>query len=127
MKLSKIAKNVVITICILSALIIAGAVIYFRSLSCLPFVFGVLLGSGAAVSKALILDKTVDTALKKEAKAATNYTLLSQTLRMLLTGGVLILAALVPGIEIWGTAAGVLTFQAAIYLQRFIFKEGDNT
>ncbi|MGI5900684.1 MAG: ATP synthase subunit I [Christensenellales bacterium] len=123
MKISDLAKRFLLIICILAALFIAGSVIYYRSSSCLPFVYGVVLGSAASVVKVIILDKTVDKALNMEKKAASNYARLNHVLRLLLTAAVLVLAALVPGISLWGAAAGILAFQAAVYIQRWFVKK----
>ncbi len=123
MKISDLAKRLLLTICILAAVLMAASVVYYRSSSCLPFVFGVLLGAAVGAAKVIILELAVDKVLSMEKKAAGNYARLQHTLRLLLTAAALVLAALVPGISLWGAAAGILTFQASVYIQRFFFKK----
>lgn len=113
----------IVAIGVLSLLIIGGGVIYYRSVDCLPFIVGTLLGSGVSVLKVKLLADGVDKSLKMEAKAAANYIRLQHFLRLLLVGVVLLLAALVPWISLWGAAAGVFTFQISLYFLKFSMKK----
>jgi hypothetical protein len=123
MKISDLAKRLILTICILAAVFIGASVAYYRSSSCLPFALGVLLGAAVSVAKVIIVERTVDRALEMEKKAAGNFTRLNHLLRLFLTGAALLLAALAPGISLWGAAAGVLTFQVSVYIQRFFLNK----
>ncbi len=122
MQLADLSKKMIVTICILAPIFMVASVLYYRSLSCLPFVLGVLLGSLASVAKVLLLERAVNRAVNMEKKAATGYITLQHMLRLFLTGAVLVLAALVPAINLWGAAAGVLTYQVAVYLIKFTVK-----
>lgn len=122
MQLADLSKKMIVTICILAPIFMVASVLYYRSLSCLPFVLGVLLGSLASVAKVLLLERAVDRAVNMEKKAAAGYITLQHMLRLFLTGAVLVLAALVPAINLWGAAAGVLTYQVAVYLIKFTVK-----
>lgn len=122
MEMSGIKKKMTITICILFIVFSLASVIYYRSLDCLPFIIGALLGCAVSIAKVILLARAVDKSLEKDTKTAGNYVRLQHFLRLLLTGAVLLLAALVPGINLWGAAAGVLSFQVAIYLLKFTYK-----
>jgi hypothetical protein len=122
MKLSNLAKRMVFTIGIIAAICILCSIIYYRSMSFLPFMFGVFLGSALSIIKVFLLERAVDAALIMEQKRAGNYVSLQHLLRLLLSGVVLLLGALVPQISLWGVAAGILAFQLAIYNLKFTLK-----
>lgn len=122
MQLADLSKKMIVTICILAPIFMVASVLYYRSLSCLPFVLGVLLGTLASVAKVLLLERAVNRAVNMEKKAAAGYITLQHMLRLFLTGAVLVLAALVPAINLWGAAAGILTYQVAVYLIKFTVK-----
>lgn len=122
MGLENISKRAILTICVSTALLAAGAAIYYRSLSCLPFILGLLLGAAVSAGKVFLLKRTVDQSLNKEEKAASSYVRLQHLLRLAMTGAALLIAALVPAISLWGAAAGVLTYQLGIYLVKFTAK-----
>jgi len=115
MKLSALAKRMVMTILVIALVCILGSVLYHRSLAFLPFRFGVLLGSAVSIVKVLLLERAVDRALTMEAKQVGSYVGIQHLLRLLLSGGVLVLGALVPQISLWGVVAGILAFQLATY------------
>jgi uncharacterized membrane protein len=48
MKLSDLAKRMIITILVISLICVIGSVIYYRSLKFVPFLLGVLLGSAVS-------------------------------------------------------------------------------
>ncbi len=122
MKLSDLAKRMVFTIGIIAFICILGSIIYYRSLNFLPFMFGVFLGSTLSIIKVFLLERAVNAALIMEQKRAGNYVSLQHLLRLLLSGVVLVLGALVPQINLWGVAAGILAFQLAIYNLKFTSK-----
>lgn len=122
MQLADLSKKMIVTICILAPIFMVASVLYYRSLSCLPFVLGVLLGALASVAKVLLLERAVNRAVNMEKKAAAGYITLQHMLRLFLTGAVLMLAALVPAINLWGAVAGILTYQVAVYLIKFTVK-----
>jgi hypothetical protein len=122
MKLTDLAKRMVFSIGIIAFICILGSIIYYRSLGFLPFMFGVFLGSALSIIKVFLLERAVDAALIMEQKRAGNYVSLQHLLRLLLSGVVLVLGALVPQISLWGVAAGILAFQLAIYNLKFTLK-----
>ncbi|GAA4653140.1 hypothetical protein GCM10023142_02780 [Anaerocolumna aminovalerica] len=119
MKLSDLAKKMIVSISIIALICILGSVIYYRSLYFLPFMWGVFLGSFVSIIKVFLLDHAVDKAVKMEQKHAGNYMSIQHMLRLLLSGIVLVLGALVPQISLWGVAAGILAFQLAAYSLKF--------
>lgn len=123
MKVSTLAKRIVISILVVAVFFIVAAVIYYRSFAVLPFVLGTVIGTGVSIWKVFVLERAVDRALGMEKNKANNYVSIQQLLRLAVTGVVLFLGATVPQISLWGVAAGILAFQLAIYLERFIFQK----
>lgn len=119
MKLTKLAKKMILIICIIMLVFMTASVIYYRSLACLPFIYGGLLGCALSVYKVILLEKAVDKALGLEQSTADNYVRLQSLLRFFLSAVVLVAAALVPAISLWGAVAGVFSFQLSLYVLRF--------
>jgi hypothetical protein len=119
MKLTQLAKKMILIICILMLIFTAASIIYYRSLACLPFIYGCLLGGALSSYKVILLDKAVDKALGLEQKTADNYVRLQHLLRFFLSAVVLVAAALIPAINLWGAVAGVFFFQLSLYVLRF--------
>lgn len=115
MKISLLGKRMVYAILIITLVCTLASIIYYRSLGFLPFLFGICLGSAVSIAKVFLLDRAVDKALTMEDKHASNYVGLQHLLRLLLSGLVLVLGALVPQISLWGVVAGILAFQLAVY------------
>lgn len=122
MELSYLAKRMVNTILIISVVLIVASVIYYRSLSFLPFMLGVTLGSFVSIAKVFLLERAVDKALSMEKKHAGNYIGLQHLLRLGLSAIALVMGALIPQLSLWGVAAGILAFQLATYNARFTSK-----
>lgn len=125
MKLSELAKKMILSILVISSICIIASAIYYRSLDFLPFVIGVFLGSAVSIAKVFLLERAVNNALKMEQKRAGNYVSLQHILRLLLSGAALLLGAIVPQISLWGVAAGVLAFQLSIYNIKFMSKNSN--
>jgi len=116
MKLNTQAKIMLRCIIVIFAALVIGAAIYYRSFECLPFVLGAFLGCAASVIKVIMLSKAVDKALTiTEPVKAGNYIRLQHLLRLALTAAALIIAALVPFINLWGAVAGILSFSISSY------------
>lgn len=122
MKLSDLAKRMIFSIVIIALVCIWGSAIYYRSLDSLPFVFGVLIGSAVSIAKVFLLERAVDRALTMEQKHAGYYIGFQHILRLLLSGAVLFLGAIVPQISLWGVTAGILAFQVSAYSVKSIMK-----
>lgn len=122
MKLSDLAKRMIFTIVVIALICILGSAIYYRSLNFLPFMIGVILGSVVSIIKVFLLERAVDAALSMEQKRAGSYVGIQHMLRLLLSGVVLVLGAVVPQISLWGVVAGIFAFQLAIYNVKFTSK-----
>lgn len=122
MKLSNLAKGMIRTILIVALICIVGSIVYYRSLACFPFILGVVIGSAVSIIKVLLLERAVDKALSMEQMHAGNYVAIQYMLRLLLSGAVLVLGAVVPQISLWGVVAGILAFQLATYSLKFASK-----
>lgn len=123
MKLSDIAKGMIKTILIIGLVCILVSIAYYRSLKFIPFLLGVILGIVASVVKVFLLDRAVDKALKMEKKQAGKYIYFQNLLRLFVSGLALIIAVLVPQINLWGVAIGVLAFPFASYGENFKTKK----
>jgi len=117
-RLSDIAKRMMAVMGVMLLLLVAGSAVYYRSLDFLPFALGALLGVLLNIVKVILLDRTVSKVLDNEKMNAGNYVRFQHFFRFFLTGLVFLLAAFVPFINIFGTAAGVLTLQAALFFAR---------
>ena len=119
MQLPDIAKKMVIVICVTLLLIIAASIVYYRSFAFLPFAFGAALGAGLNILKVAMLNYAVDRAVEMEEKGG-NYIRIQYIVRLLLTGAVLILSVYAPFINLFGTVAGILTWQVASLVLKFL-------
>jgi len=107
-------------IAVSSLIFIAGGALYYRSFSALPFALGVVLAAALNVVKVVLLERTAQKAIEfDEGPAGKNYVRFQFLLRYLLTGLILIIAALAPFIDLWGAIAGVFTLQIAAVSIRF--------
>ncbi|HHU04382.1 MAG: ATP synthase subunit I [Saccharofermentanales bacterium] len=113
---SDISKKMIIIILIIAILAIVGALIFYRSLDFLPFALGVLIGTAGSVARVLLVKRTVTRALKMEAKDVGRYVNAQAFIRLGLAVAILLIAALVPQINLWGAAIGIIAFHPAIYI-----------
>jgi hypothetical protein len=114
--LSEPAKKMVLVIGISSLVFMGIGVAIYRSFASVPFAIGVLLMAALNIFKVFMVERTVKKTLElNEEIDGRNFVRLQYMLRYLLTGAVLVVAALTPFIDLWGAAAGILTFQIAAY------------
>ena len=136
-KLSLAARKMILVI-IASALliIVCGAVYYFfiwnmpadtgaggttALQNVLYFTIGVCLSSVLNIFKVYLLERNVKRILNMDdAGAGKSYISIQYLARYVLTGAVLVAAALIPFINIWGAIIGVLTMQVAVIAIRFM-------
>jgi len=112
----------IFVLCILMAIIVVASAVYFRSFAFLPFAAGVLLVVALNIVKVIMLDRAVDKALTMtEGKDAGSYMRFQYFLRLILTGAVLIFAAISPYIELWGAVVGVFTMPVAAYSMKLLY------
>lgn len=115
MKISPLAKRMIITIFIIALASVLISIIYYRSLDFLPFLYGIILGSVVSIAKIFLLEHTVNKAIDLEKHKASSYVTVQYILRLVVTGVVLYLGAVVPQINLLGVVVGILAFQAAVY------------
>ena len=120
MNLSPIAKKMLLITCAALPLLAAGGFAYFRSARCLPFICGTLAGTALNAAKILLLDRaTRKIAGGDEKSKAAGIVYLHQFLRFALTGLVLVGAALLSPLMLYGAAAAVLVYPIAVYSMKF--------
>lgn len=115
MRISPLAKRMIITILVIALASVLISIIYYRSLDFLPFLYGVVLGSAVSIAKIFLLEHTVNKAIDLEKHKASSYVTVQYILRLVVTGIVLYLGAVVPQINLLGVVIGILAFQAAVY------------
>ena len=118
MKISDLAKRVIIAVLVMALTAVVISVIYYRSLQFLPFFYGVLLGTAASILRILLLERAIEKAFKMEKKKVGTYISLQHLLRLGIAAAALLIGALVPWINLWGAVTGVLIYQAALYVAR---------
>jgi len=125
MKLSVPSKKMILVICISALILMAGGAVLclavgsLPSREALPFALGVLLTSALNVLKVYMLERTVQKAVgKADAASGKNFVRFQYLIRYFLTGLVLVAAALIPFINIWGAIIGVFTLQISIVVVR---------
>lgn len=123
MKLSYLAKRMIISIIIIAVISVFVSLIYYRSSAFIPFMLGAILGSAVSIWKVILLEQAVDKALTMDSSKAKNYVSLQHILRLFLSGAALLLGALVPQISLWGVATGILAYQLSIYTVKFAAKD----
>ena len=121
MNLSLLAKKMIFVILVLSLVLIAGGVAFYRSLSALPFALGVVLSAALNILKVVMLERTVQKVVGlQDEQTGKNIVGFHLLLRFLLTAAVLLVAALTPFINLLGAAAGVLTLHIAVFCMKFM-------
>ena len=115
-KFSLAAKKMCLVVVISALAIMIGGAIFYRTLEALNFALGVFLSTALTILKIYLLDRNVSRILDMDdAKAGRNYFQAQYIVRYLLTGAVLVAAALIPFINIYGAVLGVLTMQIAVF------------
>ena len=127
MKLSLPAKKMILVICVSALLVMLGGAIFYRSLEAFPFALGAFLTSALNVFKVFLLERNVQKILDMtDASASKGFISVQYLIRYILTGIVLVAAALVPFINLWGAIIGVFTMQAATIAIRFMKIDEDD-
>ena len=126
MKLSLVAKKMLMVLGASSLVISAIAAAYYRSFEFLPFAAGVFAASGLNILKVVMLDHAVERATGMENKdSAVNYMRGQYFIRFALSGVALYFAVTTPFISLWGLAAGLATMYIAGFSMKFLLSEAD--
>ena len=118
------ASKMVQVILVLSVLIAAAGAVFFRSVEAVPFAAGVAMAAAVNITKVILLKKSVESALSKDAVTAKYHLQSTYFLRLLLTASVLIGAALLPDsiVNLFGVIFGIFTLNIASYSMRFFYR-----
>jgi len=114
-KLSNTAKKMTMVVSVLIGVLILASIVYYRSFAFLPFAIGAILGGGLNIVKILLLNRIVEKTVSMDPSVTVRSFYAQYFLRFILTIGVLLAAALVPFISLWGAVAGVGIFPIAAY------------
>jgi len=133
MRISETVRKMIMVMLVTALVMaVAGTVAsVFYPIHSLHFAIGVLLTTGLNIIKVIWLEHAVEKAVAMDDQtAASNYIRMQYLLRLLLTGLILVFAAVmanrmfVPSL-LWGAVIGIFTFHAAKYALVFIVKAND--
>jgi len=110
-----------IALCTLAVSLLIQGVCLLAGWWSLPVLFGNVLGAATAVGNFLLMGLMIQKAVTQDKKAATKTVQLSQGLRLLMQGVILVLGALF--LNIWTTAIPLLVPRAAITLRQWLTKK----
>lgn len=104
-------------IIILGIISVLGFILIREPYSPVVFAKGLFFGGIFSILKIKLMENTMSKAVQKDSVKAQTYVSMHYFMRYILTGIVLVVAALEPSISIYGAALGVLSLKAAAYLQ----------
>lgn len=109
-----------VAVCVLAACVLTQGVCLVVGWWSLPVLLGSLLGGVTAVGNFLLMCRMVLKAVNQDQKQAANTVKLSQGLRLLMQGLMLVLAAVLPAVfNIWTAAIPLLIPNIAIRVREF--------
>jgi len=117
----ELSRKIILTIIALSFLLALGCVLFFRSMDALPYVIGVVVATLLNIAKFYWLRASAIKASEMDTASRAGFSYqIHYFLRLLLTGGVLLAAALLPDniINLLGVALGILVFPIAMRFSR---------
>ena len=123
-----VSKKMILVIAVLTILVAIGGGIFFwvneNTNEILPFAMGAAIAMCINIIKVLWLKRTVEHSVNMEARAAQLHVQSQYFIRLLLTGGALLLAVYLPDniVNFMGAVFGIFTLPLATYSIRFLFK-----
>lgn len=126
--IKKAASRMMMAMFAVSALIAAGGAGFYVNRGdfseALPFAAGVAMAAALNAAKIVLLKRDVAGALGKDPVSAKHYLQLRYFMRLLLTAGVLVAAALLPdaAVNLFGAVFGVFALHAASYSMRYFMR-----
>ncbi len=117
MNLSQTANKLILCVIALSALICGISIVFFNNLD---FCGGVVFSTFFVIIKLAITEKSIKHSMDLDAKSADNYMKAQYAFRYFLTGGILIAAALLDQINLYGAVVGIVLAQPAGYIVMFL-------
>lgn len=117
-------KNLMVVYMILFSLIVevVGMLLVSNKLS---FTMGLLFGLIFSILKLKLMQNTIEKAVRMPEGKAQKYTNVQYIIRYILTGIVLVVAALEPSVDLLGVFLGLLSMKVAAYMQVFQNKKYD--
>lgn len=103
--------------------LVAYAIGMFMSIDKLAWTLGILLGLIISILKLRVMEKTFTKAVAMSGNEAKSYTQKHYMLRYALTGAVLLVAVLTPGINTVGVFIGLLSMKMGAYTQLYIINK----
>ena len=115
-------KNLMVVYMILFSLIveIIGILLMSNKLS---FTMGLLFGLVFSILKLKLMQNTIEKAVQMPEGKAQKYTNVQYMIRYVLTGIVLLVAALEPSVDLLGVCFGLFSMKVGAYMQLFITKK----
>lgn len=115
-------KNLMVVYMILFSLIveIIGILLMSNKLS---FTMGLLFGLVFSILKLKLMQNTIEKAVQMPEGKAQKYTNVQYMIRYVLTGIVLLVAALEPSVDLLGVFFGLFSMKVGAYMQLFITKK----
>lgn len=121
LRVSNTNKHIILTIISLSLIIFGVGCFFAKDVK--TYFLGLFLGTLFSILKIILLEKTLEKSINMNPEKAVNYTRLHYSLRYLLTGAVLIIAAKNPNLSLIGVILGILILRPALFIISFKIKK----
>ncbi len=117
MNLSQTANKLILCVLALATFICGVSIVFYNNID---FCGGVAFSAFFVILKLIITEKSIQHSVELDPKSAEGYMKAQYAVRYFLTGAVLIAAALVDSINLYGAIVGVLLAQPAGYIVMFL-------
>ena len=120
-----VAGKVIQVIVVLSVLIAVGGAVYFRTVhGALTFAAGVAMVMALNIAKVLLLRRANASSLTKDPVSARFHLQYTYFFRLVLTGAVLVAAAMLHPVYVnfFGAVIGIFTLHVSFYSMRYFFR-----
>ncbi len=117
MKLSQTNIKLILVVLALSLLISGISIVFYNNIN---FCGGIAFGALFTILKLILTERSIEHSFKYDTKGADSYMKAQYALRYFITGGVLIAAALIDEINLYGAIIGVLLAQPSAYIVMFL-------
>lgn len=117
MNLSQTGNKLILAVIALAILVCGISMVFFDNIS---FCGGVIFSTVFVIVKLIITEKSIQHSLNLDPKGAEAYMKAQYAIRYFLTGMILIAAALIEPINLYGAIVGVLLAQPAGYIVMYM-------
>ncbi len=126
LNVSDTAKKMMLLIGIIFIIaLVIGSLVYRDFAKIMPYAAGLSFGTLFAILKVILLEKSISKAIDMDSKQAQGYASLAFILRFSATAVLLVVSALNPSIDLWGTIIGILSLQVSAYGVNFLLLRED--